>query len=238
MKLLQVSQLIRSENQLLGRKLTASVFRAEDSNTHRHMTEFVGLDLEMAIDEHYHEVIDLLDSLFLSIFKGLESTYSHEIETIRKQFPCEPFRHLPKTLRLKFSEGIALLQEAGATDSSGKPISPLDDMSTENEKLLGRLVAEKYGTDYFILDKFPTTIRPFYTMPDPENKELSNSYDFFMRGEEILSGAQRIHDPKFLIERMKLVGIDPTTMSGYIDAFKLGAPPHGGGGIGMSIFPC
>jgi len=108
--------------------------------------------------------------------------------------------------------------------------------STENEKLLGRLVKEKYHTDYFILDKFPLSIRPFYTMPDPVNPELSNSYDFFMRGEEILSGAQRIHDPAFLAERMKAAGINPDDMSGYLDAFKLGAPPHGGGGIGQSSF--
>jgi aspartyl-tRNA synthetase len=106
--------------------------------------------------------------------------------------------------------------------------------STENEKLLGRLVREKYKTDYFILDKFPLAIRPFYTMPDPTDPTLSNSYDFFMRGEEILSGAQRIHDPAFLEESMKRVGIDPASMQGYLDAFKLGAPPHGGGGIGES----
>jgi hypothetical protein len=110
-------------------------------------------------------------------------------------------------------------------------------LSTENEKLLGRLVREKYKTDYFILDKFPLSIRPFYTMPDPVDPQLSNSYDFFMRGEEILSGAQRIHDPTFLAERMLVAGIDPATMSGYLDAFKLGAPPHGGGGIGELLCP-
>lgn len=106
------------------------------------------------------------------------------------------------------------------------------DCSTENEKMLGRLVREKYKTDYFILDKFPTAIRPFYTMPDPVDPSVSNSYDFFMRGEEILSGAQRIHDPAVLEESMKKVGIDPKSMQGYLDAFRLGAPPHGGGGIG------
>ncbi len=53
-----------------------------------------------------------------------------------------------------------------------------------------------------------------------------------MRGEEILSGAQRIHDPDFLIQRMKECGVDPESMKGYVDAFRLGAPPHAGGGIG------
>lgn len=61
---------------------------------------------------------------------------------------------------------------------------------------------------------------------------LSNSYDFFMRGEEILSGAQRIHDPNMLIQKMKLKGIEPSSMQAYVDAFKLGCAPHAGGGIG------
>ena len=73
-------------------------------------------------------------------------------------------------------------------------------------------------------------------MPDPSDPTLSNSYDFFMRGEEILSGAQRVHDPAFLTERMKEAGIDPKSMQGYLDAFRLGAPPHGGGGIGELAF--
>ena len=54
-----------------------------------------------------------------------------------------------------------------------------------------------------------------------------------MRGEEILSGAQRIHDPKLLEEGMRSKGIDPASMSYYLDALKLGCPPHGGGGIGL-----
>lgn len=106
----------------------APVFRAEDSNTHRHMTEFVGLDLEMAIEEHYHEVVDVLDNLFLAIFKGLQTTYKHEIEVIRKQFPTEDFLFLDKTLRLTFKEGMQMLKEAGAKDNEGNPIGEMDDM--------------------------------------------------------------------------------------------------------------
>ncbi|KAG8908261.1 aspartate--tRNA ligase dps1, partial [Tulasnella sp. 417] len=86
---------------------------------------------------------------------------------------------------------------------------------------------------YYILDKFPSAVRPFYTMPDAADPHYSNSYDFFMRGEEILSGAQRIHDPAFLTKRMQECGVDPDSMKGYLDAFKVGAPPHGGGGIGL-----
>ncbi|KAI8376517.1 uncharacterized protein BYT42DRAFT_499007 [Radiomyces spectabilis] len=203
------------------------VFRAEDSNTHRHMTEFVGLDMEMAFEEHYHEVLDVLDELFVYIFTNLKERYTREIETVKKQYPFEDFEFLPKTLRLKYAEGIQMLRDAGVE------IGDYEDLSTANEKFLGKLVKEKYHTDFYILDKFPLEVRPFYTMPDPENPKYSNSYDFFMRGEEILSGAQRIHDPDFLEERAKFHGIDLSTIQPYIDAFKIGAPPHAGGGIGM-----
>ncbi|KAK1232669.1 aspartate--tRNA ligase dps1 [Marasmius sp. AFHP31] len=206
------------------------VFRAEDSNTHRHLTEFMGLDLEMSIEEHYHEVMELLDGLFISIFRGLKEKYKNEIDVIGKQFPADEFkwREGPEgTLKLTFKQATDLLVEDGV------PREDLDDINTENEKRLGRIVKAKYDTDYFIIDKFPMELRPFYTMPDPEDPTLSNSYDFFMRGEEILSGAQRIHDPKVLAEKMRAKGVDPESMKGYMDAFKLGCPPHGGGGIGL-----
>ncbi|KAF9270270.1 aspartate-tRNA ligase [Marasmius fiardii PR-910] len=206
------------------------VFRAEDSNTHRHLTEFMGLDLEMVIEEHYHEVMELLDGLFISIFRGLKEKYKAEIEVVNKQFPADEFkwREGPEgTLKLTFRQALDLLVEDGVLRED------LDDINTENEKRLGRIVKAKYDTDYFIIDKFPMELRPFYTMPDPEDPTLSNSYDFFMRGEEILSGAQRIHDPNVLAEKMKAKGVDPESMKGYMDAFRLGCPPHGGGGIGL-----
>jgi aspartyl/asparaginyl-tRNA synthetase len=82
----------------------------------------------MAIEEHYHEVLDVLDSLFLSIFKGLKQTYSAEIEAVNKQFPCEEFTWLEETLRLRFSEGIQMLRDAGAKNLDGTPLSDQDDM--------------------------------------------------------------------------------------------------------------
>lgn len=51
--------------------------------------------------------------------------------------------------------------------------------------------------------------------------------------QEIISGAQRIHIPELLEERAKLHSIPPDTIRSYIDSFKLGAPPHGGAGVGM-----
>ncbi|EFN75459.1 Aspartyl-tRNA synthetase, cytoplasmic [Harpegnathos saltator] len=197
-----------------------AVFRAEDSNTHRHLTEFVGLDLEMAFKYHYHEVVDTIGQMFTDL-------YADDIAAVNKQYAVEPFKFLEPALRLEFPQAIELLAEAGVT------LGEEDDLSTPDEKLLGKLVKAKYDTDFYILDKYPLAVRPFYTMPDPNNPKISNSYDMFMRGEEIISGAQRIHDPEFLTERAKHHGIDIEKIKSYIDAFRYGCPPHAGGGIGL-----
>ncbi|TDH73539.1 hypothetical protein CCR75_000006 [Bremia lactucae] len=203
------------------------VFRAENSNTHRHMCEFVGLDLEMTIKEHYHEVLEVFSDLFIYIFDGLNQRYAKELSIINEQHPFEPLQYLKPSLIISFEEGVKMLKDAGADQD------PEDDLSTENEKWLGRLVKEKYATDFYILDKFPLAVRPFYTMPDPKDKRWSNSYDMMIRGEEIVSGAQRVHDPKLLIQRMDELGVPQESMRNYIDSFRLGALPHGGGGIGL-----
>ena len=204
------------------------VFRAEDSNTHRHLCEFTGLDMEMAIKEHFFEVLDVLDDLFVHMFDGLNERFAHELEVVNQQHPFEPLKYLRPTLRLEFPEGIKMLQDAGVED-----VDPLGDLSTPQERRLGELVKEKYDTDFYILHKYPADARPFYTMPDPSDPRYSNSFDIFIRGEEIISGAQRIHDPELLQKRAVECGIEVETIQAYIDAFKFGALPHGGCGVGM-----
>lgn len=58
------------------------VFRAENSNTHRHLCEFTGLDLEMTIKEHYHEALKLIADMFVSIFDGLNANYQKELAAV------------------------------------------------------------------------------------------------------------------------------------------------------------
>jgi nondiscriminating aspartyl-tRNA synthetase len=220
------------------------VFRAENSNTARHLTEFTGLDLEMAFEEDYHEVVEVLENLMLYIFKGLRTKYKRETDLVRSIYHVDEFK-LPEAgnvPRIPFSEGIQMLRD------DGLEINDYDDLSTPDEKRLGALVLKKYGSDFYVLDQFPLAIRPFYTMPShtapahqPDAKDpnagYSNSYDFFMRGQEILSGAQRIHDAEFLCKRMKehLSPVDPNSdgLRDYVNAFRYGCPPHAGGGIGL-----
>mmetsp|Transcript_16109 Transcript_16109/g.40393 ORF Transcript_16109/g.40393 Transcript_16109/m.40393 type:complete len:549 (-) Transcript_16109:228-1874(-) len=203
------------------------VFRAENSNTHRHLCEFTGLDMEMEIKEHYFEVLDVLDRLFVHMFDGFNQRFGKELQVIGEQYPFEPLQYLRKTLKLTFAEGIQMLTDAGYE------IGPYDDLNTEMERTLGKLVKEKYQTDFYFLHRYPLAIRPFYTMPCPDDDNYSNSFDIFIRGEEIISGAQRIHDPELLAERATWWGIPLDSIQSYIDSFKYGCSPHGGAGVGL-----
>ncbi|CAH9106872.1 unnamed protein product [Cuscuta europaea] len=203
------------------------VFRAEDSFTHRHLCEFTGLDVEMEIDEHYFEVMDVVDRLFVSLFDSLNENCQKELDAIRRQYPFEPLKYLKSTLRLTFEEGVQMLKEAGVD------VDPFGDLNTESERKLGQLVYEKFGTEFYILHRYPLAVRPFYTMPCYDNPAYSNSFDVFIRGEEIISGAQRVHVPELLTQRAGECGIDVRTISTYIDSFRYGAPLHGGFGVGL-----
>lgn len=204
-----------------------AVFRAENSLTSRHLCEFTGLDFEMEIKEHYFEVLDVIGQVFNYIFEGINERCKPELEAINNQYPFEPIQFLKEPLKLDFREGVKLLEENGYKQDVN------EDLDTENEKTLGRLVKEKYKTDFYILYRYPKSARPFYTMPDPEDENFTNSYDAFVRGEEVLSGAQRIHDYDLLIKKILEKKINPETLKDYTNAFKLGAPPHGGVGIGL-----
>lgn len=89
------------------------VFRAENSNTHRHLCEFTGLDLEMTFKEHYYEVMDMIGKMFVFIFDGLAERYQDEIEAVQSQYPFEPLRYSNPSLRITFKEGLDLLRENG-----------------------------------------------------------------------------------------------------------------------------
>jgi len=205
------------------------VFRAENSQTHRHLCEFTGLDFEMQITEHYSEVLDCLDALFVSIFDGINARCTKELEVIGAKSPFEPFVYSPAgtNLRLEYPTAVTMLREAGVEQGD------FDDLSTEVERKLGELVKAKYNTDFFILTRFPSAVRPFYTMPEAEDNRYSNSFDVFMRGEEIVSGAQRVHDVDMLAQLAEGKGINVASLKSYLDAFRYGAPPHGGAGIGL-----
>ncbi|KAL2419685.1 Aspartate-tRNA ligase, cytoplasmic [Exophiala dermatitidis] len=212
------------------------VFRAENSNTHRHLCEFTGLDFEMVFDHHYHEVLEFAEKLIVFIVQELQARYKDEIAVVQKYFPrAGDFRIKDgKALRLKYLDGIKILRDAGVDTTEQD--NYVTDLTTAQEKKLGQLIREKYDTDFYVLDEFPMVVRPFYTKQHPTDPKLSNSYDFFMRGEEIMSGAQRINDADELEAAMRSKGLDPNAegFQDYVNAFRQGCRPHAGGGLGLN----
>lgn len=105
-----------------------------------------------------------------------------------EQYPSEPVAFTDAPLVLHWADAMRMLSEAG------QPTDPTADLSSQSELLLGKLVKDAFGADFFILDQYPSAVRPFYTMPSAKDPLVSNSYDVFIRGQEICSGAQRCHD--------------------------------------------
>ena len=198
------------------------MFRAENSNTHRHLTEYTGLDIEMAIEKHYHELLHVLTNMLKNVFTEVYKMRT-EIDRVKERWPSEDLVWLDETPIIPFPEGIQMLRD------DGREVE-MEDLSTRDEIRLGELVKEKYKTDFYVLDKFPKNARPFYTMTDGD---FTNSFDMFIRGQEICTGGQRINDAAKLRAAMKEAGIEEETMTEYLSGFDYGIPPHGGAGLGL-----
>lgn len=181
--------------------------------------------------------MEFAEDLLVFILSQLKERYKDQIAIVQKSYPKAGDFKLPKNgkaLRLNYMDGVALLKEAGVDVSEQERFE--DDFSTAMEKQLGQIIREKYDTDFFVLDKFPMAVRPFYTKSCPNDPNLSNSYDFFMRGEEIMSGAQRINDIAELEASLRAKGLNPDQegFEDYLAAFRQGCPPHAGGGLGLN----
>jgi aspartyl-tRNA synthetase len=85
------------------------VFRAENSNTNRHLCEFTGLDLEMEFKNHYFEVLDLISELMVFLFKNIKERHARELKVIQDQYPFEDFKCADPCVRIDFRSGVKLL---------------------------------------------------------------------------------------------------------------------------------
>lgn len=206
-----------------------SVFRAENSLTIRHLCEFIGLDIEMALGQgkNYREVQEMIWNALVYIFDNLKAHNKKEIECVREKIHFEDPVYPKEPLIIKFVDCVDMLREDGKTQED------LEDLSSENEKRLGELVKEKFNSDLFIIDQYPANVRPFYTMQSSENEAYSNSFDIIFRCTEISSGSQREHNYDTLMHKVMEKNINPDTLKYYLESFSHGSRPHGGAGIGF-----
>lgn len=196
--------------------ITMPVFRAEKHNTTTHLNEITMLDAELGFADH-HDAMDVLETVFIEMLK---SAASHP----DLLSACGASVNVPEKIRrIKYSEAIELLKKSGGQIEWGH------DFSKEHEKKLAELV----GEEAFFIHDFPTSIRAFYSMPSENDPKICNAFDLMYRGLEISSGAQRIHKPDLLEKALKSRGLNPHDFEFYTKAFRFGAPPHAGFGMGL-----
>jgi aspartyl-tRNA synthetase len=199
----------------------APAFRAEHSNTNRHVTEFISFDGEMSWISSQSDVMAMIEKIMDHILKGLKEKGKDQLKVLGKEIsvPSVPYPVLT------YSECIEMLLKAGMDIKDG------DDLGTEGEKLIGEIMAKK-GNDLYWIAEYPELEKPFYIM-EKEGTKFSYSFDLDYKGQEISSGGQREHRYEKLAERMRKKGLDPESFDFYLNAFKYGMPPHGGWGIGI-----
>ncbi|OGI22507.1 MAG: aspartate--tRNA(Asn) ligase [Candidatus Moranbacteria bacterium RIFCSPHIGHO2_01_FULL_55_24] len=198
-----------------------TVFRAEPHFTTRHVNEYTGFDAEMGFIESMEDVMAALEEAMFAMFEHIGKTCQEALALHEASVPER--MAIP---RIRLTEALEILKA-----EYGKEVED-QDIDSEGERLICEYVKKKYGSDLVFLTHYPTHLRPFYSMPSPEDPAYTETYDLLFRGVEIASGGQRIHDPKMLEEQIRNKGLNPDDFKDYVDIFRFGTPPHGGWGLG------
>ncbi|MFX1510642.1 MAG: aspartate--tRNA(Asn) ligase [Promethearchaeota archaeon] len=201
----------------------APVYRAEKHNTPRHLNEYTSFDYEMAWIQDEEEVMRLEEEMLVSAFKAVKKACSEELKELGAEI------HIPKIpiQRIEVREALEILR------SEGLDLPPDSDIPSEGEEKLHQRIKQETGEEFFFLTRYPTSIRPFYTMPLESDPALTRGFDLIYRGMEVTTGSQRIHEYDMLIQKLTNAGLNPKTFAFYVEPFKYGAPPHGGLAIGI-----
>jgi nondiscriminating aspartyl-tRNA synthetase len=196
--------------------ITSPVWRAEKHHTATHLNEVIQMDIEVGFADD-NDAMDALSDVSLSILQKVGGM-KEELGLLGQEFVVPT-----KVPRFTYTEIVDKLNSEGETLEWGA------DFSKEQEKKIYSLL----GEELFIIHDWPTESRAFYSMPREDKPEVCKAYDLLYRGLEISSGAQRIHIPELLEEQLKKRGLDPADFKFYVDAFRVGAPPHAGWSIGL-----
>jgi len=195
----------------------ASFYRAEKSHTGRHLSEFTSVDIEAAFMD-YTDVMDVLESLIIQVYKYTSENCKKEQESIGIQIkvPTSPFK------RITYSQVIDDLK------SHDEKIEFGDDLLDSHLRIVG-----ESNKEFYFLTDWPLKLKPFYIREKDDDPSLSRSFDLQFGYLELSSGGTRLHDPQVLKSRLKEQGLDPAQFSEHLRAFDWGMPPHAGWGLGL-----
>lgn len=204
-------------------------FRAEKSNTRRHLTEATQFEFEMGFIEDFSEVMDMLEQVVKYMVKTVSEENSKELKVLGTDLVKAPEEN--SFPRVTFKEALQIYFDRTGIDERDEI-----DLSPNAEKELCAYAREKFGTDFIFVTHFLRKKTAFYAHPNEENPEVTNYFDLLCREAEIVSGGQRIHEHDMLVESLKLKGLNPEDFTDYLAIFKYGMPKHGGFGMGMERF--
>lgn len=206
----------------------APAYRAEESDTIRHIAEFTSVDAEMAFISSSDDIMVFLERLINSTMDFVRNDARKPLELLgsKVNVPAIPFK------RITHRECVSHLL------GEGRGVSPDGDIDTEGEKLLGKWMKEEYGQDFYFITEFPTSIvgKVFYAKRLEGKPHLSCYFDLDYKGLELVSGGQREHQYDVLLRQLEENNLDRERFSFYLDAFRFGMPPHGGFGMGVERF--
>ena len=198
---------------------TGPVFRAEPHDTARHLAEYVSLDAELGFIAGHRDVLAVLRQALAGMTAALRSQAQPAADLLGIVIPEVPAQ-IPV---IHFTEALAI---AGAP-----PDEP--DLAPAHERAIGQWAVKEHGSDFIAVEGYPMGKRPFYTHPQPGDERWSSSFDLLFRGQELVTGGQRLHRYSDYLAAIRARGEDPAAYAGYLEAFAHGMPPHGGFAIGL-----
>jgi nondiscriminating aspartyl-tRNA synthetase len=201
---------------------TGPVFRAEPHDTVRHLAEYVSLDAELGFINDHRDVEAVVREVLAGMIAAVEARAVDAVRLLRIELPVVP-SEIP---RVHFHDAQQMIETATGEQVVGEP-----DLAPAHERWLGQWARAEHGSEFLYVEGYPMAKRPFYTHPQPDRPEFSNSFDLLFRGLEVVTGGQRLHR-----YHDYLAVLEPSAqqaLAGYLDAFRYGMPPHGGFAIGL-----
>lgn len=202
-----------------------AVYRAEKHSTSRHLNEYIGLDMEMGYIHSFVDLMQVETGWFQAMVSMLSALYAPELALLKARLP-DLSKGIPS---IRFGDAKALVEKVVRKTGTEER----DDLSPEEEQAICAAVFKESGCEFVFVTHYPTSKRPFYAMEDPDDPDVTLSFDLLFRGVEVTTGGQRIHDYAEQVTKMQVRGMNPELFETYLQIHKYGMPPHGGFGAGL-----
>ena len=206
-------------------------FRAENSNTPRHLAEFWMVEPEMAFCE-LDGNMDIGEALLKSVISFVVENCAEDLELFKRFINPKVMEILHAIIDLKFerityTEAVAILEKSGRKFEF--PVEWGSNLQAEHERFI---TEEVYKRPVIVID-YPRTIKPFYMRLNEDEKTVA-AMDVLVPGiGEIIGGSQREERFDILMARIKEAGLNPEDYWWYLELRKYGTAPHSGFGLGF-----